>query len=644
MKRKLLFLILIICLLGATGCKKQTVDPEKPTPIPASENPTIPDLEKRLSKWDLLLAKFPENILHFDAGAGFDVMAELTLEEGLFETLHLTEPVTLSATGTVDIRTQYAADLNLYLNGADLWNTKLFADESGVLLHLPKYSFNYAKIPTEFFASSTLENIRLFQAYLTDALRCFQSAETRVSNATIGTDTYQVTGDKYTIRAGCDELLSVLDRLEQELTLKDKATLPWNLLNTDGAVSLVLDYYIGKGTDYALVVYPDNRQSNTVVFLSTSLGFCLYGTDESGVITTLMYSEKEDNNTGVIYIPTEEEDVTDSIEYSHSDTEFFMNAMLNSKVYSVDFTGGNETYLYNFTTVTDGFSTMLEATISPGHMDVSCSRSSYGQESLTLSVSAFNRDFEEFSFPQNSVSLATWKEGVSIDTLQKDRTDALKKYPFLAEFFGISGGSETTTPGTETPSEGVTPTPSVPEESGQAFEKLTGYSVDADGYVEFYPEESEVLALGKPSTGLESIKITENQKQALLEHAKLFFDKSSTYSLYWVWGNVNQNDIQSFYTKDYEFSDSNNANNMMTFEFDAVSGDFVSVNIYHEEEAEAIRLVNDLLAILEVDYTVTSDIVEEYTMAHNFAFTGYDGAAFGENYYYTSFSVYYPEW
>ena len=644
MKRKLLFLILIICLLGAAGCKKQTEEPQKPTPIPASENPTIPDLEKQLSGWDLLLSNFPEALLKFDTGAGFDVMAELTLEEGLFEKLNLTEPVTLSATGTVDVKTQYAADLNLYLDGADLWNTKLFADESGVLLHLPKYTFNYAKIPTELFASSTRENIRLFRAYLADALRCFQPAETRVSNATIGLDAYQVTGDKYTIRANCTDVLSVLDSLERELTLKNKDKLPWNTLNTDGAVSLVLDYYTGKDTDFAFVIYPDNRPKNALVFVSTSLGFCLYSTDEADTVTTLMYSEKEEGNTGVIYIPTDVEDVEDSIEYSHSGNEFSMNAMLGSKVYSIDFTSGNETYLYNVTTVTDGASTVLEATISPGHMDISCSRSSYGQESLTLSVSAFNRDFEEFTFPQNSVSLNTWKEGVSRDTLQADRTAVLKKYPFLAEFFGISGSSETTTPGTETPSGSVTPTPSAPEESGQTFEKLTGYSVDADGYVEFYPVESEVLALGKPSTGLESIKITENQKQALLEHAKLFFDKSSTYSLYWVWGNVNQNDIQSFYTKDYEFSDSKNANNMLTFEFDAVSGDFVSVNIYHEEEAEAIRMVNDLLAILEVDYAVTSDIVEEYTMAHNFAFTGYDGAAFGEDYYYVSFSVYYPEW
>lgn len=644
MKRKLLFLILIICLFGAAGCKKEKDDTPKPTPIPVSENPTIPNLEKQLSKWDLLLSKFPEAVLKFDSGAGFDVMTELTLEEAMVEKLNLDGPVTISATGSIDVKTQYAANLDLYLEGADLWSTKLYADEDGVLLHLPKYTFNYAKIPTDLFASSTRENIRLFRTYMADIIHCFQPADTRVSNATIGLDNYQVTGDKYTIRANCSDVFAILNSLERDLSMENKEILPWKKLNTDGAVSLVLDYYVGKDTDFALVVYPDNRQKNTLVLVSTSLGFCLYSTDEADTITTLMYSEKTEDNTGIIYIPTDVEDMEDSIEYSHSGNEFSMNAMLGSKVYSLDFTEGNETYLYNITTVTDGVSSILEATLSPGHLDISYYRSTHGQESMSISVSAFNRDFEEFTFPQSSVSLNTWKDGVSRDTLQADRTAVLKKYPFLAEFFGISGSSEESTSGTEQPSTGTTPTPSAPADSGQSFKKLTGYSVDADGYVEFYPKESEVLALGKPSTGLESVKITENQKQALLDYANLFFDKSSTYSLYWVWGNVNQNDVQSFYTKDYEFSDSKNANNMLTFEFDAVSGDFVSVNIYYEDEAEAIHMVNDLLAILEVDYTVTSDVVEEYTMAHNLAFTGYDGAAFGEDYYYVSFSVYYPEW
>ena len=642
MKRKLLFLILIVCLTLTAGCKKQKEEPPKPTAIPVTENPTIPVLEKLLSPWDLLLSNFPEAVLNFDTGVGFDVMAELTLEEAMAEKLNLESSVTISATGAVDIKTQYAADLNLYLDGADLWNTKLYADESGVLLHLPKYSFNYAKIPTDLFASSTRENIRLFRTYFADVIGCFRPAETRVSNATIGVDGYQVTGDKYTIRANQTDVFLILSSLERDLTLENKEKLPWNNLNTDGATDLILDYYTGKDSDYALVVYPDNRQENTLVFVSTTIGFCLYTTDESGVVTTLMYSEKSGND-GIIYIPTEEEDVQDTIEYSHSENEFSMNAILGSKVYSIDFIKGAETYLYTVTTVIDGTSTILEATITPGHMDITYSRSIYGQDSLSVAVSAFARELEPFTFPQSSVSLNTWKNGISIDTLQKDRTAVLKKYPFLADFFGISGNSEET-PGTEQPSGSVTPTPSAPEETGQAFEKLTGYSVDADGYVEFYPKESEVLALGKPSTGLESISITENQTQALLDYAKLFFDKSSTYSLYWVWGNVNQNDIQSFYTKDYEFSDSKNANNMLTFEFDAVSGDFVSVNIYYDNEKEAINMVNDLLAILEVEYTVTSDIVEEYTMAHNFAFTGYDGAAFGEDYYYVSFSVYYPEW
>lgn len=642
MKRTFLFLSLIICLLCASGCKKKEEIP-KPSPIPASENPTIPELERHLSGLDSFLGNFPETVLKFDLGAGFDVMMDLTLEQAPAEMLNLTEPVSLSATGAIDVKNQYAADLNIYLDGPDLWSAKLYADASGVLFHLPKYTFNYAKIPTDIFAMSTGKNIRLFRSYLADIIKCFQPAETRTANATIGSGNYMVTGDKYSIRATCSDVISLFNRLENELTMENKSKLPWKALKTDGAVSLILDYYVGKNTDYAWVLYPDNQPSNTLVFISTSFGFYLYSTDEAGTVTTCLYSEDAED-TGVIYIPTEVEGVEDSIDYSYGENEFSLNAMLGSKVYSLDFTKANETYFYDVITVTDSASTTINATINPDHVELSCSRSSYGQEVLTLSVSAFQREFEEYTFPQSSVSFEDWKNGISRDALLADRTAVLKKYPFLAELLGITGNMEETPPDAEQPSVNVTPTPSLPADSGKSFDSLTGYSADADGYVEFYPIESEVLALGKPSTGLESMSISENQKQALLDYAELFFDKSSSYSLYWVWGNEKQNDIQSFYTKDYEFSDSTNANNLLTFEFDAVSGDFVSVNISHEEEAEAIGMINDLLAILEVEYTVTSDIVEEYTLAHNFAFTGYDGATFGENYYYASFSVYYPEW
>lgn len=170
---------------------------------------------------------------------------------------------------------------------------------------------------------------------------------------------------------------------------------------------------------------------------------------------------------------------------------------------------------------------------------------------------------------------------------------------------------------------------------------MTGWAVDSEGFVDFEPPESEVLAAGKPSTGLESMKLSENHKQALFDYAKIYFDESSTYTAYWVGGYALYDDVHSFYTTDYYFTDSNNENNVLILQFDAVTGDLISVNLYYQYQEEAIRMTNEILSVLEIEYAISARTLKDYVVAYNLAFTGYDGADIGEDYYYISFSVCY---
>ena len=146
---------------------------------------------------------------------------------------------------------------------------------------------------------------------------------------------------------------------------------------------------------------------------------------------------------------------------------------------------------------------------------------------------------------------------------------------------------------------------------------------------------------------MDTLELTEEQKNLLTDYAKSTFEncQTDTESFYWIWGSIEYQDVQSYYTKVYTFADKDNPyDNNITLEFDAVSGEFTSASIYHPDKETALRIANEILVLLGSTYTITAEAAEDYTFAGNFSFSGYDGSEYGSNYYNVSFSVYYPEW
>ena len=208
--------------------------------------------------------------------------------------------------------------------------------------------------------------------------------------------------------------------------------------------------------------------------------------------------------------------------------------------------------------------------------------------------------------------------------------------------------TETPTPEpTETPTPQPTMTP-VPEknDSDNEFINMTGYTIDESGYVLFYPEESEVFASGKPSTGLDTMAITESQVKELEKYATSAIENCKRFrsTYYCVMGSQKDQAVKSYYSYSDIFTDVVAWDNCITLRYEAITGELVSVSICHKEKEKAYRIANEILSILGVEYTLTLEIAEDHTYEKNFHFYGFDGAQYGNDYYSVGFDVHYPTW
>jgi len=682
MKRKIYGLILLLTLVFCVGCNKNKKDnPAEPPAATATETPTPTpanlakiNLDKLPELYDKLMSYQPQNSTDFSKGVGYDVTLKVSLGEQIASLLELSDLESISATGTIDAKDTMAANFDLCLNDDKILNAHLFADSTNLLFNLPAYSENYAAISWEELLSSVTEDAysltgsnvistintvdnkpfpsdaemnALLRKYLKEFTECFTAVDGTTSNVSIGTGDYLLAGKKYTVRANINDIYAIMESLEAELKkYSEDFTFGLEELKIDGATALLLDYYISENGDYAWTAYSDSTPEEQVVFINTALGVCVYGINTDGSTEILLYSEKTTESSGTITFPSSEEDGEDigTIDYEYSDTSFTMQAMIDDVVFTVEASKVNDTIRYDITVIAEGVSFVITETVTPTLIEMSCSLASFGMEYLTLSMSAKSRDYEEIPVPVNTVDPDTWTNELDQTALLSDIMELLQKYPTLMSLFFSSGDgpAQDDTFGDESSTKSPV---EVPKDYTDDFKSMTGYAV-VDGNVDFFPLEKEVLALGHPSTGMDTMEISEDNKNALLEYAKKSVPncKPTTETFYWIWGSVEFQDVQSYYSKDYVFTDSKNYNNSISIAFDAVSGEFASVDIYNEDKDTAIAIANDVLGLLGIEYTVDAEFVENYNFARNLSFSGYDGSEYGGDYYNVSFSVYYPEW
>lgn len=674
MKKKIFTLFLLLALVFAVGCNKKDKAPEPtvaPTATPVPANLAKENLEKLVSGYDKLLKMHPNAQLDYSKGIGYDLTMDFSLGQEIKDLLGITDLDTLRLSGIVDIKDAISMDLGIYLNSSELLNAVMMMDNSNVIFIFPKYSSSYAafsmeEVLAEAGVSDSLniaetmnpanamqlstELTDMFRTYMTKLTGCFKD-EGITPKSSIGTGDYVMTGDKHTVKANPTDVLAVLKAFVADLEkYYGELDFDWSELEASPATALFLDYYTDEKGNFAWAFRTDEKPNDQIVFISTNLGFCLYNT-EGGVETLGMTSIKSTENSGVIYLFFNEEELAEgelaepmgTIDYEYSGKAAHADIVLDTIEATVDYSVTNDIINYDVTLVMDGLSFVLEEKASKEHVEMSLTLASYGISYATANVNITLRDYVETSAPANTVDVETWLSEADLDAMTKDLEQLLTDYPILGALLGISSENFEE----EDRSEG-TGSFELSADYTDDFMGMTGWNVDSEGYVDFEPLEDEVFAAGKPSTGYDLLPVSEDQTQKLFSVAKDAVKDAEEYSstYYWVWGSTEYQDVESYYSVSYEFSNPENWDDYITLAFDPVSGDFIGVDIYNPSKEEALRIANEMFKILGGTYTITDTLAEASTYDGDagFSFYGYDASEFGENYYNISINVYNDNW
>ena len=660
MKRKLLYCILFLTLIFAVGCNKKesAADPTPTataTPTPLPKNLAKENLKQLPAVFDKLAALQPEGTLDFSKGIGYDMTMDITIDPQIIDLLalyglDLTGLERITAHGTMDMKDSIAMDFTLGLNNSDIINAILYTDSENILFNLPKYSSSYAAaswqelmgaagegsaedISFNFQAAMGLQNI--FRDHVSKFVDCFKEEEGFTKDASIGTGTYVITGDKYTIRAHANDMFAVLESLMTELEKVSPAyAMDMEEYRPEENTVFVMDYYSGTDSNYAWAAYPESESDQPLIFVNTPAGFCLYALEE-GTANVFMSSVASSENTGIITIPATEEQEEYIIEYEYDDTSCEIYAEIDTMELTMEMVQKGDLIEYDLTMVLDGFSVIVKETINKNHIDVTYTIASLGMKLATISVTTDLRAYNEFSMPKNTADMETWSAGLDQNALLTDLMQLAADYPFIADLILGSGDDsyeyEDDLYYDEEPFV-------VPEDYTDEFSGMTGYTIDSYGYVDFTPLEDEVLAIGKPSTGSASVTLSDTQKQALLDYASNFFEgyyyENENY--YSVWGSVEFDTVASFYQTEHYYADNNDYNNFIFLDFDAVSGDFIDMSIYAGSKKESIQATNEVLAILGVNATVTDKDLVEYFLIDDYVIYSYED----EEYYGVTIEAY----
>lgn len=677
MKHKLLLLLCSFALLFTAACNKEkqnaeptpTITPEptatatpSPTPTPTPINLAISSLEKFSAALDVFQNYLPEDTTDYSNGVGYDFSMELTANQALMDAIGLGEIKSLRLDGAVDSREVLAANCIFFLNETKLLTAHVFTDTKTLLFNLPDYSEKYASYNLEELMNSALEESdeeiwfeesgspvtelvpsgteqllltntitsesEQFDFMLTglkDLLNCFKPQDGIEENVIIGTGNYTVTGNMHTAYAAASDLQTVLNTLANDprtpLTLREE----FDGLTLDTFTKMYLHYYEGTDNSFAWELVTDAEGAEPVILVSVPAGFCLYTFAEDGAEDILLYSEATGPLAGTIFFPSGEENINDAtIAYEFLDNYFSMELVCDEFTFTMDYMLNAGKVKYNVSITAEGFAVLIKADGTPEQSTVDISLASFGQELLGMDITTTLRDYCEIPMPQNTVDADTWLEEFDMTAFEADMENIKTAFPGLAELFSDEEEEYGDTFGDNEANDMRAAYPN-------AFMDMTGYSVDEDGYVDFEPLEEEVFSIGEPSTDFDAKPITEELMTELFTYAASSYTSVDYYtdSYYYVFGNVYDDTVGSTYVTECCYYDMEHTDNAIWFIFDAVSEDLAAIYVDHADFNEALRMMNDLIAMMGVDYTLTAKDVESYIYIDDMCF-GYDAA---EEYY-----------
>lgn len=648
-----------------------------PTPTPIPENLALTALKDMSNALDFLASYTLETTIDYSKGVGYDMTMELSLGAMLMQQPDLAEFKSLGMNGFFDIKEVLAGNCVFYLNDSELLTAHIFTDYTTLLFNLPKYSSQYASCQLqELIDSSTEEDegidwkedsgssvtslwntpevirtnttidsanistnediLALINTYFERFTECFQPETEIKTNASIGTGAYTLTGECHTIKATAADLQAVVDAMAADPRTPAELAEELKAVKFDDFNYFIANYYTNKADSYAWEISLDKTTASPVIFISTPAGFCLYKLEEDGTADIAFYSTTTSKGAGVITIPAKEEGSTNAtIDYLVSENNISLDAVFDTTQLVLDYALINDVVKYNFSITTEGFTVSMEQTGTTEHTTSSVTLALFGAELATLKITGDMRDYCEIPVPQDTIDLDTWSEQADLEALAADLLAVLDQYPTLKSM--ILGDDTSAEGGEEENGESLEDNWGVgssflPDENYyDAFMGMTGYYMDETGYVSFEPLEEEVFALGVPSTGFDTIPLSEQAKSDLIQYAAQLFSNSyeEIYPYYLVDGSTRDNTVYSYYYLFYDYYDNTNFDNSITLVFDAVSGELSSIYCYHDSAEDAVKMANEALKLIGINYTATTDIIDNFDFYGNCLIEGY----FAEEYY-----------
>ncbi|MBQ9118758.1 MAG: hypothetical protein IJY09_01735 [Lachnospiraceae bacterium] len=598
-------------------------------------------------------------------GSGVEMTLEVEPGKELLENYGLAglEKIGMEIDG--DFKEEFMATVDVALNGSSLLEMAMAADNENVYVNLPKYSDSYMAVSIEETLGMSLEE---YQEQMMGAMSASMEGmptvsdikeiwkdfstgmigsityEDREKDSKVGIEGYEVSGNKYINKVDMEKMGKTLNELMEALAEFDALEITAEEIEIDEELKMYLNYYEGEEGTYAVEL---TDEEEGFVFVAAEKGYCLYAGDGEEN-ETLFYTVKESDTKGEIVLTLDgEEFVIEYDNYSKNGVDLKMDIEGIEVALSIQEKSGLTTITFDVDGMGMKVSGTLEGTEKETKLTLSGSYQDVEIGTLTMNVKV--RDYKEVKIPSDVVDMETWSTGLDVEALMTDLQQIMVDYPFIGNLVNsyiggemdeddyddyddsdVIGGDDVVVGGDDiTGSDDVETPYEIPAGYSDEFMAFTGYAVDEDGYVDFEPTEEEVLAVGKPSTGFDTIPVTAEQKADLIAYAENAFKEFylSDYVGYYVWGSIEYESVESYYQEDYTYYDDAEFSNSIELTFDLVSGELGRINVRNVDQAEAIRMTNELLQIVDVDFTVTEENMEEYNEIENVVVSGYEGSS-----------------
>ncbi len=647
---------------------KDDKDDKKDEPDPTPTEEPVKDIfaEKVQEFADAVtevLEKAEANQGDANKGVAAEYSLELELGDAVAEAYGLSELEKIGLDFTMNMKgTEIAMVAGLLLNGESVLDMDIYENSEAIYVNLPKYSDSYMKMDLQELLGDQMDAmissfdqmdemlanmptagdykkmwVDFTEQYM-DAME-FQGVE---KEQTVAQGDYTVTGDKYTNKMNVEKLESAMNTLTEALAQFEALQLEVTEMELDDATEAYVHYYEGANDTFAIELEVVD-QKESIVVMNAEKGYCMYtvADDEAEV---LLYTVRESDKKGSIVfideIGTENAIAYDN--FSENGVDLTMSVEGGNTIELSCQTSGDKTEV-EFAMPETGVELEAEfkGDVKKGEMVLSFAYQ--GIEFGTLSVDYMEVEYMDTPAPAKAVDQETWAAGLDVEAFATDLQQLMTDYPTIANLImasmggdingdddGNLGGEDDNLGGEDAGNAGGEGTAFVmPEGYTDEFMNMTGYTVDEDGYVDFEPVLDEVIAAGKPSTGMDTMPVTDDQKTQMHEYAKTAYAKYylADYVFYSIYGSVKYESVNSYYNESYTYYDDSEFSNSIEFTFDAISGELGGITVRNVDKAETVRMANEMFAIAGIDHTVTEENMEEYITVGDISISGYEGSS-----------------